>query len=43
MTVGYAGQAGQRSDTDVWDAIDAECRRQEDQLELIASENHASP
>ena len=43
MTVGFAGQTGQRSDTDVWDAIDAECRRQEDQLELIASENHASP
>ena len=35
--------AGQRTDTDVWAAIDAECARQEDQLELIASENHASP
>jgi glycine hydroxymethyltransferase len=35
--------AGQRTDTDVWAAIDAECARQEDQLEMIASENHASP
>jgi glycine hydroxymethyltransferase len=31
-----------RSDTAVWKAIDAEGARQEAQLELIASENHAS-
>ncbi len=31
-----------RTDTAVWAAIDAEVRRQERQLELIASENHAS-
>ncbi len=29
-------------DTEVWQAIEAEARRQEEQLELIASENHAS-
>ncbi len=34
---------GLRSDEEVWKAIDAECQRQADQLELIASENHASP
>ena len=43
MNSGFLGMAGQRSDADVWAAIDAECARQEDQLELIASENHASP
>jgi glycine hydroxymethyltransferase len=32
-----------RKDEEVWASIDAECRRQEDQLELIASENHTSP
>ncbi len=31
-----------RTDREVWAAIDAEVRRQEAQLELIASENHAS-
>lgn len=31
-----------RTDTQVWNSIDAEARRQETQLELIASENHAS-
>ena len=31
-----------RSDEEVWAAIDAEGGRQEAQLELIASENHAS-
>lgn len=30
------------TDAEVWDAIGAETRRQEAQLELIASENHAS-
>ncbi|QDU84950.1 Serine hydroxymethyltransferase [Planctomycetes bacterium Pla163] len=32
----------QRTDTEVWASIDHEARRQEAQLELIASENHAS-
>ena len=32
----------QRSDGEVWAAIDAEASRQEAQLELIASENHTS-
>ncbi|QDU67455.1 serine hydroxymethyltransferase [Engelhardtia mirabilis] len=31
-----------RTDSTVWASIDAEARRQEAQLELIASENHAS-
>jgi glycine hydroxymethyltransferase len=31
-----------RTDEEVWAAVDAEARRQEDQLELIASENHTS-
>jgi glycine hydroxymethyltransferase len=31
-----------RTDAAVWSAVDAEVRRQEAQLELIASENHAS-
>ncbi|MFN0009755.1 MAG: serine hydroxymethyltransferase [Planctomycetota bacterium] len=31
-----------RSDAEVWKAVDAEVERQEAQLELIASENHAS-
>tara|TARA_R110002126_G_scaffold41590_5_gene120825 strand:+ start:11403 stop:12689 length:1287 start_codon:yes stop_codon:yes gene_type:complete len=35
-------QAHLRTDTAVWDAVALEGRRQEDQLELIASENHAS-
>ena len=43
MSAGFAGMSGQRTDSDIWAAIDAECSRQEDQLELIASENHASP
>jgi len=30
-------------DADLWDAIEAEQRRQEDHVELIASENYASP
>ncbi|MFT7487485.1 MAG: glycine/serine hydroxymethyltransferase, partial [Candidatus Paceibacteria bacterium] len=29
-----------RTDAEVWAAIDLETQRQEDQLELIASENH---
>jgi len=32
-----------RTDTQVWASIEHEARRQEAQLELIASENHASP
>jgi glycine hydroxymethyltransferase len=32
----------QRTDDAIWSAIDAETNRQEDQLELIASENNAS-
>jgi len=43
LSAGFGSQAGERTDREVWDAIDAECQRQEDQLELIASENHASP
>ncbi|HJM56368.1 MAG TPA: serine hydroxymethyltransferase [Planctomycetota bacterium] len=43
MSAGFSALVGQRTDADVWAAIDAECARQEDQLELIASENHASP
>ena len=31
-----------RTDAEAWAAIDAETERQERQLELIASENHAS-
>ena len=31
-----------RSDAEVWDAVDLEVARQERELELIASENHAS-
>ena len=31
------------TDPEVWAAIEAECRRQEDDIELIASENYASP
>ena len=32
-----------QADPDVWQAISAEARRQEDHIELIASENYASP
>lgn len=32
-----------RTDSVLWQAVDAECVRQETQLELIASENHTSP
>ena len=32
----------ERTDTEVWGAVDAESTRQEEQLELIASENNAS-
>src|SRR5262249_22916228 len=33
----------ERSDPDVWQAISAEKRRQQDGLEMIASENYTSP
>jgi len=33
----------QTTDPELWQAIDQECRRQEDHIELIASENYASP
>jgi glycine hydroxymethyltransferase len=33
----------QRSDPELWDAISLEARRQEDHVELIASENYVSP
>src|SRR5918992_251065 len=33
----------QREDPQVWAAIDAEIHRQEDGLEMIASENYTSP
>jgi len=36
------GKAFERTDSEVWAAIDAELVRQEAQLELIASENHTS-
>lgn len=32
-----------RADPEIWDAIQAENRRQEDHIELIASENYTSP
>ena len=32
-----------QADTEIWQAIAAEARRQEDHIELIASENYASP
>ncbi|MDF1837778.1 MAG: serine hydroxymethyltransferase [Planctomycetota bacterium] len=35
-------QTAKRTDQEVWDAIGLETKRQEDQLELIASENHTS-
>ncbi len=34
--------SGRNEDSAVWTAVEAERRRQESQLELIASENHAS-
>jgi glycine hydroxymethyltransferase len=33
----------ERCDPELWQALDAERRRQEDHIELIASENHTSP
>ena len=33
----------EQTDADVWAAIQAENKRQEDHIELIASENYASP
>src|SRR6185436_10982744 len=33
----------ERYDPELWAAIDSEARRQEDHIELIASENYASP
>ena len=33
----------QHEDPEVWSAIDAEARRQQDGLEMIASENYTSP
>ncbi|HET7158456.1 MAG TPA: serine hydroxymethyltransferase, partial [Burkholderiales bacterium] len=33
----------ERSDTEIWRALELEYRRQEDHIELIASENYASP
>ena len=38
-----ASQTLANYDSALWDAIEAERQRQEDQIELIASENHASP
>ncbi len=35
-------KTSQRTDSQIWEAIDLETRRQEAQLELIASENHTS-
>src|SRR5262247_3416879 len=32
-----------KSDPELWDAVRAEIQRQEDHIELIASENYASP
>ena len=32
-----------RTDPELWDAVSLENRRQEDHVELIASENYASP
>ena len=39
----FATQTLEQSDTEVWGAIGKEARRQEDHVELIASENYASP
>jgi glycine hydroxymethyltransferase len=36
-------QTIQASDPDLWKAMEAECQRQEDHIELIASENYTSP
>ena len=36
-------QTIQNTDLDVWQAIKSEIERQEDHIELIASENYASP
>jgi glycine hydroxymethyltransferase len=36
-------QTIQSSDPDLWKAMEAECQRQEDHIELIASENYTSP
>ena len=36
-------QTIQSTDPDVWQAIKSEIERQEDHIELIASENYASP
>jgi glycine hydroxymethyltransferase len=39
----HRSQTIAQDDPEVWDAITAEHRRQEDHIELIASENYASP
>ncbi|HLU77209.1 MAG TPA: serine hydroxymethyltransferase [Burkholderiales bacterium] len=39
----YNDQTLAQADPELWAAIDAEYRRQEDHIELIASENYASP
>ncbi len=39
----YTNQTLAQADPEIWAAIDAEYRRQEDHIELIASENYASP
>jgi len=38
-----SNQSIESFDPDLWQALQAESRRQEDHIELIASENYASP
>ena len=39
----YSTQSLAQVDPELWQALRAEIRRQEDHIELIASENYASP
>jgi glycine hydroxymethyltransferase len=39
----YTSETLAQSDPELWQAVQAEIRRQEDHIELIASENYASP
>ena len=39
----FASVSLEKSDPEIWNCIDRETRRQEEHLELIASENYASP
>jgi glycine hydroxymethyltransferase len=39
----FTSESLARTDPELWEAVQAEIRRQEDHIELIASENYASP